>query len=86
MPLSQIPPPKASPQMPGIGFVELLVNVMESVAVPSAIKSELLNSRPTALSNLTVTPGSMVNVSPGNTTTFPVTMYGLLARLQVVFA
>jgi len=34
-------------------------------------------------SNFTVTPGSIVNVTPEDTTTLPVTVYGLLANVQV---
>lgn len=53
-------------------LVELLVKVIKLVAVPLAIRVPLIWIA-TLLLNLTVTPGSMVRVTPDATRIFPVT-------------
>ena len=63
-------------QSPAAGDEALEVNVMGLPEVPWATSSPRI-WRALPESNLTVTPGSMVRVTPEDTTTFPVTWNGL---------
>src|ERR1700680_1713852 len=71
-------------QLPGAGVGELEVNVIRDVLVPFAMSVPPI-SRYVPPLNLTVTPASTVRVTPELTVVAPVTMYGLFARLHVVF-
>jgi len=71
------------PQSPAAGDAALDVKVTVLVDVPLATNVPSTSST-FPLSNFTVTPGSIVNVTPDATVTLPVTVYGLSATAHVV--
>jgi hypothetical protein len=68
-------------QSPAAGEAALDVNVMVLVDRPRAINVPLI-SRAFPLSNFTVTPGFIVNVTPDATVTCPVIWNGLSANVH----
>jgi hypothetical protein len=70
-------------QDPGVGVIELDVKVIGDVLVPLAM-SVPTTSRYCPPLNFTVTPASMVSVTPEFTVMAPVTTYGLFASVHVV--
>ena len=73
------------PQADECATAVLPVKVMGELEVPTA-EREPLRMMLLPASALTVTPGSMVRVTPLSTVIWPVMMYGLLAAVHVVFS
>ena len=71
-----------NPQSPAEGDEALEVNVIPLLDVPLAT-SVPSTTKDLPLSNFTVTPESIVNVTPDATETLPVTVYGLSATAHV---